>query len=366
MVNFASAVSADGKKKMSGKKKFWIIFTSVLLVIIIAVGITVGVLVGNSKKAKKEEVFFVDNPHGFTKLGIRPNKDGELDFGDLSAKSEQELKEIAVILYDTATVNFKNNNCVIYDNQEATMSVLGIENIMKVDSVTMKTNEEYFRIDYRLRKSTPFIDMFSTYGKKINDSLEMILTERMYATKNSEKMTYQKVKNSNLNENSVPYAIWDSGDYSIVEEMRDVPAFNSEQEGAYSLTAHTIKASTIEAATVEYDEEKGYYTVKITLDITNEETSANALDNIRNGSGDKNASFDMLDVEVTVWNNGYFRDFRMTENWTAHAMGIAFLEFSSLFKYNMYFSYDETDCNLHAYQDYLDMMAAITDEQDVI
>lgn len=366
MVNFSTAVAADGnnggKKKMSGKKKFWIIFTAVLLVIVIAVGITVGVLLTNVKKAKDANVF-AENPHGFKQLGVRPDREGLITFGNLSKMSEEEKKDVAVQLYETATSNFKNNNCVIFDNQEAIMSVLDIENIMKVDSVTIKNDEEYFRIDYRLRKSTPFIDMFKNYGKKINDSLEMLLTERMYATKDAEKMTYQKVKNSNVDENGVPYAVWDSSEYPIVGENRDVPKFNSSQEGTYGLTAHTIKASTISTANVEYDKASGYYTVKISLDIANEETSANALENIRKGSGDKNASFNQLDVVFTVWDNGYFRDFKMDENWTANAMGVPILKFGSLFHYNMYFSYAEEDCNLHDYKDYKDMMAAISEEQ---
>lgn len=351
MVCFSAA-----KGKMSKKKKFWIIFTSVLLVIILAVGITVGVIVGNLKKAQKANVY-AENPHGFAQLGVRPNREGIIDVGNLNNMSAEEMRKTAVFLYDTATEMFKNNDCVIYDNQVATMNVGPIDNVINVDSVTIKNDTEYFRIDYRLKNVTPILTMLGEgMEKTLNNGLNIILTERMYASSDMEKMIYQQVKTSAINEETgVPYAVWnDPKNYPVTVQERDIPAFNSSQEGVYSLTAHTIKESTVTSAEVKYHKAEGYYTVTMSLDTTNEETSENALANIREGAMDPDAAFDTLDIEFTVWDNGYFRSYQMTEIWSAKALKL--IAFGSDFRYNMYFSYAEEDCNLHEYKDYVDMM----------
>ena len=360
-------MAKDGKK-WSKKKKVFVIIISVILILIIAAGVTAGIIIANMKKAREAANVFAENPHGFVNLGVRPSIERKIDItaSDLNKMSQTQLKETALMLYDTAMTNFKENDVVIYDNCLTSFSVIGVENKVNIDSVTFKTDEEYFRIDYRLKNTTPLLDTypFSKFEKQLNDSLELVLTERQYADTESEKLVYQKVKNASLDDDSVPYAEWDDPDnYPITEELRDKPVFSPSQEGKYSLTAHKVSVETMAKAEIKYHYAEGYYEVKISLDTTNPETSAAAVGNIREGSGDENANFDKLDITFTVWDSGFMRSYQMDEGWKASALGIELLKFESMFHYNMYFSYSEEDTDLENYPDYLSFMEDLAQEE---
>lgn len=360
-------MAKDGTKKWSKKKKVFVIIISVILILIIAAGITAGIIIANMKKAREAANVFAENPHGFANLGVRPGIESQIDISssDLKKMSETQLKETAFMLYDTAMTNFKENDVVIYDNCLTSFAVMGLENKVNIDSVTFKTDEEYFRIDYRLKNTTPLLDAIPKFEKQINDNLELVLTERQYAGTTSDKLIYQKVKNALLDEDSIPYANWDdSKNYPVTVELRDKPVFSPAQEGKYSLTAHKVSVETIAKAEITYHYAEGYYEVKISLDTTNPETSAAAVGNIREGSGDENANFDKLDITFTVWDSGFMRSYQMDEGWKAAALGIELLKFESMFHYNMYFSYSEEDTDLENYPDYLEMMEDLAAEAE--
>ncbi len=359
-------MAKDGTKKWSKKKKVFVIIISVILILILVAGIAAGIIIANMKKARESANVFAENPHGFANLGVRPNIDRMIDISssDLNKMSADELKATAFMLYDTAMTNFKENDVVIYDNCLTSFAVMGLENKVNIDSVTFKTDEEYFRIDYRLKNTTPLLDAMPKFEKQINDSLELVLTERQYANVTQEKLIYQKVKNALLDDKSIPYADWEnSKDYPVTEELRDKPVFSPVQEGKYSLTAHKVSVETMAKAEIKYHYAEGYYEVKISLDTTNPETSAAAVGNIREGSGDENANFDKLDITFTVWDSGFMRSYQMDEGWKAAALGIELLKFESMFHYNMYFSYSEEDTDLENYPDYLSFMEDLAQEE---
>lgn len=340
------------------KKKFWIIFSSVLALIVVGAAAGAGIILTNLKKAAGANIF-AENPHGFVKLSVRPAAERSIFTENFGSMSASELKAAALSMYVNAGINFKTHTVTVYDNCLSSFSVLGIKNTVNIDSVIMKNDDEYFRVDYRLKNDTPFLDMFKSFEKQINDGLELVLTERLYATKAGEAMLYHKVRNARLDDDKVPYAVWDDPDYEVFVEEREKPIFSSSQEGGYALTAHTVDMDTIASASAEYMKSEGYYDVTIVLDVNNPATSESAVENIREGSGDPNANFDKLEINFTVWDNGYIRTFRMEESWEANALGVEVLKFASVFNYNMYFSYAEEDCKLHEYRDYLDMMEYI-------
>lgn len=361
-------MAKDGTKKWSKKKKVFVIIISVILILILVAGIAAGIIIANMKKAREAANVFAENPHGFVNLGVRPSIERKIDItaSDLNKMSQTQLKETALMLYDTAMTNFKENDVVIYDNCLTSFSVIGVENKVNIDSVTFKTDEEYFRIDYRLKNTTPLLDTypFSKFEKQLNDSLELVLTERQYASVTQDKLIYQKVKNALLDDKSIPYADWEnSKEYPVTEELRDKPVFSPTQEGKYSLTAHKVSVETMAKAEIKYHYAEGYYEVKISLDTTNPETSAAAVGNIREGSGDENANFDKLDITFTVWDSGFMRSYQMDEGWKAAALGIELLKFESMFHYNMYFSYSEVDTDLENYPDYLSFMEDLAQEE---
>lgn len=339
----------------SRKKKFWIIFTAVIAVIVVGVAIGAGIIASNLKKAEGANVF-AENPHGFVKLGVRPLGERNIFMTNFDKMSADELKEAALKMYLDAGNNFKINDVVVYDNCLSSFSVLNIVNTVNIDSVIIKNDDEYFRIDYRLKNKTPFLDAFKSFEKQINDGLELVLTERTYATAESETAVYQKVRNAHIDENKSPYAIWDDPSYTVFTEQRDKPIFSPSQEGVYGLTAHTVTMDTIESADINYFKAEGYYEINMVLDVNNPVTTEAAVGNIRKGSGDENANFDKLDIVFSVWDNGYIRAFKMEESWKANAMGIELLKFASVFNYNMFFSYASEDCNLAEYPDYVEFM----------
>lgn len=339
----------------SGKKRFWIIFTAVIAVIVAGVAVGVGIVASNLKKAEGANVF-AENPHGFIKLGVRPSGERNIYMTSFDKMSAEELKEAALKMYLDAGINFKMNDVVVYDNCHTSFSVLNIVNLVNIDSVVIKNDDEYFRVDYRLKNKTPFLDAFKSFEKQINDSLELVLTERTYATAESETAVYQKVRNAYIDENKSPYAIWDDPKYTVFTEQRDKPIFSPYQEGVYGLTAHTVTTDTIESADINYFKAEGYYEINIVLDVNNPVTTETAVGNIRKGSGDENANFDKLNIVFSVWDNGYLRAFKMEESWKANAMGIELLKFASVFNYDMYFSYASEDCNLAEYYDYVKFM----------
>lgn len=108
--------------------------------------------------------------------------------------------------------------------------------------------------------------------------------------------------------------------------------------------------TTIQDATVTYNAEGGFYTVRMTMDSNKEYTHIDTLWALRDaeGANDSSARFTKLEVEFELWDNGYFKNWKMWENWhapTAYGM----VQMSATQFYEAVFSYDENDCQIANY-----------------
>ena len=108
--------------------------------------------------------------------------------------------------------------------------------------------------------------------------------------------------------------------------------------------------NTITSATVEYNAEGGYYVVHMVMDSTKEYTHLDtnwALQDNK-GASDENARFTKLEVTFELWDNGYFKQWEMWEDWDApEAHGIAHMTANQY--YLTVFSYDEHDAGINKY-----------------
>lgn len=322
-------------------KKFFII---PVLVLVVASAVLIACNFGGTTNA------LVANAHGFLHLEEKPDDGQTLNV--VLADDEESQIALAVALYTAGNESCKNAAYMTaYCNCLNTMNVLDDDNLIDLDIVMMKTQDEYFRIDYRLENDLPMFRTLSTFKSALNNSLDIILAERSYASAADETLTYEKVRNASIDENGVPYADW-SGDYTT--EQRALPVFNSNQAETHYFVNHTVTEDTIKSATVEWNED-GYYTVSIVLDVENPDATTTTSAEIRKGSGDTNASYSEVRLGFTIWENGYFRTFDVYEKWSATAIKI--FEFKTTQEYSWGFSYDAADCDIENYADCKAMLA---------
>ena len=336
------------KEQISKPKKLakWIVNTLVIcsiLVFVIALSTVAVVLTGT--KAPSYVEFGEQNVHNFVALEIMPDETGT-DLNDVvSSLSSDAL--IAEQIYNICARNVKNAPYFTsYNNGSLFMQIGTSDNYIDIDSVVMKSQKEYFSIIYHLNNSIPILD--SVIGSIISKTTDVITTERMYAKAGDKHMLYQKVRNNSRDVNGVPLAKWSPIiDIENDTSKKSVPVFNSSQSGQYDITKHVVNVNTIDSVSVEYNGEEKYYTVKLVLNHNLPETVKNSLEDIRVGTGDKNARYTKIAIEFTAWDNGYFRSFALEEHWSANV--VISLNFN--LKTNWLCSYNPADCNFDKYPD---------------
>ncbi len=115
--------------------------------------------------------------------------------------------------------------------------------------------------------------------------------------------------------------------------------------------------SNIDSATVTYNAEGGFYTVHIVVNCEQDEktknnyTCADTCWAIRDSQASNNndANFTKVEVEFELWDNGYFKTWKMFENWYVsdlYKMGFSLGEMGAIQDYMEYFTYYEGDCGL--------------------
>ena len=153
---------------------------------------------------------------------------------------------------------------------------------------------------------------------------------------------------------SIPTYVDDAG-RRIGYEKTDQHIFYSTGDDAnkYDANGNLVEEdyyNTIVSATVEYNAEEGYYTVHMVMDsfkeYTHYDTNWALQDN--KGASDENARFTKLEVTFQLWDNGYFKQWEMWEDWEApNAHGLARME--AVQYYLTVFSYDALDADFSAY-----------------
>ncbi|MBR2056156.1 MAG: hypothetical protein IJ978_00670 [Clostridia bacterium] len=159
---------------------------------------------------------------------------------------------------------------------------------------------------------------------------------------------------------SIPTYV-DGGGRRIGYEKTDQHIFFSTGDDAnkYDADGNLVEEdyyNTIVSATVEYNAEGGYYVVHMVMDSTKQYTHIDTNWALQDNKGakDPNARFTKLEVTFELWDNGYFKQWEMWEDWDApKAHGIKIGSTTARMTANQYyltvFSYDEHDAGINKY-----------------
>lgn len=322
------------KKKPSLSKKALTIVLTVTAAFLIALVVTAVCCLVFLRADHVDMPTELNNVYGFTSLAMRP--DDESGAVDLTPYATD--KEKATYLYWLAGYQSKMSpTTTAYAQGQLCMTLLGSDNYIDVSGLIMKNEQQYYRSFYQIANSVPLLDnpLFASAAKKA------VTTERYYYSSRLDNMQYQLVYNNRVDEQGLPRADWSTIDEAAT---MDVPVFNAMQFGIFSVTDHTVKVDTIDSATVSYNEEDGYYSVSILLDMNNPDSTAYSVAEIRDGTGDKSAVYSKVQIDFSVWDNGYMRDLYMDEIWDARV--VVKLHFDLATHY--YFSYNADDCRMDA------------------
>ena len=153
---------------------------------------------------------------------------------------------------------------------------------------------------------------------------------------------------------SIPTYV-DGGGRRIGYEKTDQHIFFSTGDDAnkYDAEGNLVEEdyyNTIVSATVEYNAEGGYYVVHMVMDSTKHYTHLDTNWALQDNKGakDPTARFTRFEVTFELWDNGYFKQWEMWEDWDApKAHGL--LHMSAEQYYLTVFSYDEMDADFSDY-----------------
>ena len=153
---------------------------------------------------------------------------------------------------------------------------------------------------------------------------------------------------------SIPTYV-DGGGRRIGYEKTDQHIFFSTGDDAnkYDAEGNLVEEdyyNTIVSATVEYNAEGGYYVVHMVMDSTKQYTHIDTNWALQDNKGakDPTARFTRFEVTFELWDNGYFKQWEMWEDWDApKAHGL--LHMSAEQYYLTVFSYDEMDADFSDY-----------------
>lgn len=150
-------------------------------------------------------------------------------------------------------------------------------------------------------------------------------------------------------ETGVPTADLSSAEAS--EE--DLPNFHSSQEGKHIQTDFVITEETVKSATITHNDEEGFFTVIIELDVENETAIAKPWADLRQSS--KDAKYTSCTEIIEIWDSGHYKFFNAIDKWT----GTAVVKINAVIDYKTYFTYDADECILPTFFGYDNLLALI-------
>ncbi len=314
-------------------KAFEGVFVAILLIAIFTVSF--GILALGQTKP-------VETITSFEHLGVRPDE-SSVDFGEIPT-DEASMIEYAVMLFNYGGTTAKNADALAAHCLCSMIMNAGSDNIVDINAAIIKTQNEYFRADYRIEVDCPLKRVFG-------NAFEIIISERNYTSTNMDYLAYQKVPNSEVIDGR-PTADWvGTKSNPLTEEQREVPVYNSTQEGIFEVVPYNVTVDTVSSATVEYveSEDGNYYKVDMVLNTENPYLTERIIDSIRKGTSDPKAYYDVVTYSFEIWDNGYYKSITFQEIWKAKAMGL--VNFVTDTTYNWVFSYSPDDASPEGYVD---------------
>jgi hypothetical protein len=294
-----------------------------------------------------------DNPFGLVGLGVKP--EGEVVSPYDTTVTGDAAITLAVEMYDLACANDKNatNRAILSICHTSNVSVMGdnnrMDNKVLLNILEIKSGNEFYRIDYRIKEDIPLFNAMPMLEDAINKSLELVTTERKYTNTSMDYLKYEKTHNALTDADGIPYADWTDAE-DVTTEQKEMQIFAASQDGDVRPTEHTVNTNTVSEATITYNETEGFYAVNMTLDCSLDETTENTRHYIQEGSKADNAAYQTITVQFEMWNNGYFKSFGTNEYWTAQLdFKIMKVGVESTFPYYNEYSYDPDDCVISKY-----------------
>lgn len=307
---------------MNGLRKL-IVALSVAMILAIVLVAFVAPLMGGGEKVQLEAFKPGEKPEGEKLNMVMPD-----------ASDTQAVKEFAAELYAIASEKYCTADKVAYQtsytNTMLTIPVLGYRfNVRNLD-------KEYYT-------------EYAYMGGDLDDPLIKVLVGVMGAvagesTRFAEarytdaSMDYrQTFKYVAPDQESQPSPVLDEIGYPSFDIPWDegVKGEMAKPDYGYRLTDHDVTAETIDEAIVTYNEEEGYYTLKLKLNLEKAPEKI-TLPNLKESSGMADAHYTKLDQTIEIWDNGYPRYFLAEDNW-AGGIG-AELVFSTTYYFDEYWT----------------------------
>ena len=143
----------------------------------------------------------------------------------------------------------------------------------------------------------------------------------------------------------------------VTLEGRYISYEKTDQHIFFTKDTELAKYNNITSASVTYNAEGGFYTVHIAMDCEikvdddgnstyNHYTSADTCWAIRESAQDPYSNFTKVEVEFELWDNGYFKTWKMFEDWHADKLYGLPTGGGAVQEYIEYFTYFEDDCKL--------------------
>ncbi len=243
--------------------------------------------------------------------------------------------DLAYYLYITANAAFQNCSACAYTVDSVTTSTVGF-GPLKIDIPVqgcrffLKTGDEYYYTEYSYVEEG-MEGMISTFSKKEKSLFAM----RKYGSVERKSAYTEKVFDSVVEIDDdgqfIVEADWSEGNrisgYPKEEEL--VP-FCSKINAKYEQTDQKITPETIKSARVTHNDDEGYYTVTMSLDVENTLTSQNTLANLQDGLD--NAKYVSIEETVEIWDNGYYKSFLSVDT-ASNGLITLTIDFKTYFHY---------------------------------
>lgn len=258
--------------------------------------------------------------------------------------SDEDLIHLCYALYKTANENYKSIDACAYEvNSLTSVVTAGLEAPVNGFRYCLKSGEEYFYSEYSIPPENSA--MGAIMGAFVAESSNF--AKRQYGTIEMTQMVEQKVLKPNHTVSDGKHSFEADWSKATTKKYEELPIFCASQEGDFSYTDIVINTNTIDAASLLYDAEQGVYTIELTLDCSNTETTKNTIKNVRDSSGCKDAIYTEITEKIKIWDNGYFKYFLSVDNWQGTG-GTGTMTSTINFETNFY--YDTEHLSLSNYQ----------------
>ena len=254
------------------------------------------------------------------------------------------MKACALKLYKAANYNLQHDDKFAYAVNTNT-EVLGVKTGGIIYAI--KNGDEFFKGEYfyvpkdaagALAKSAS--PQYTNYG----DRLYYNITTKVGHQQRSTKLDYSTKSNG-----QIIFGVDWTTLYSDVD-VEEIPQEFASSKKDYKYYNHLWDEDTIKSASVEYNAAEGYYKLVVELDTSIKKTTKDGIQALRDGAGDKTATYTEIIETVEIWDNGRYKTFNTYDSWHANKIHGTIFSVDSVNDYKTTFYYDDYSLNINNYQ----------------